>query len=105
MGSPANYQSPDIDKVCAHVGPFIKKRRKELQLSLQEVADRIGASKTHIWELEAGRAKNPTVRMILGLAQALECSVDTVLGIQTSKPVLTGQEMSLITAHRRIYKP
>ena len=104
MGYPANYQTADIEKICDHVGPFIRARREELRLSLQEVADRIGASKAHIWELENGRAKNPTVRMILGLAVALECSVDTVLGIQTSKPVLSDQEMSLIAAHRRIFK-
>lgn len=104
MGSPANFHSPVIDKVCDHVGPFIRKRREELRLSLQDVADRIGASKAHVWELENGRAKNPTVRMVLGLAKALECNVDSVLGIETAKPVLTDQEMSLIAAHRRIFK-
>lgn len=104
MGSPANYQTPDVEKVCDHIGPFIKSRRDELRLSLQDVADRIGASKAHIWELENGSAKNPTVRMVLGLADALECSVDRVLGIETAKPVLSDEEMSLIAAHRRIFK-
>lgn len=104
MGSPANYQTPDVEKICGHIGPFIKSRRNELRMSLQDVADRIGASKAHIWELENGRAKNPTVRMVLGLAEALECNIDSVLGIETAKPVLTDQEMSLIAAHRRIFK-
>lgn len=95
----------EIDKICDHVGPFIAARRRDLRLSLQDVADRIGASKAHIWELENGRAKNPTIRMIFGLASALECNVDSVLGIDTSAPVLSDQELSLIAAHRRIFKP
>lgn len=49
----------------------ILQRRTELRLSLQEVADRAGITKSHAWELEQGRAVNPTVNTIHGLACAL----------------------------------
>jgi len=45
--------------------------RARLNLSLQEVADRAGITKSHMWELEQGRAVNPTVRTVHGLAKAL----------------------------------
>lgn len=53
------------------LGPLIENRRRTLKLSLQEVGDAVGVSKTHVWELEQGRAKNPTVRMMTLLARAL----------------------------------
>jgi helix-turn-helix protein len=40
-------------------------------LSLQEVADRADCTKSHVWEIENGRSRNPTVKMIAGLAGAL----------------------------------
>lgn len=50
---------------------FIREGRKALDLSLQEVADRAGITKSHMWELEQGRAVNPTVWTVYGLSQAL----------------------------------
>ncbi len=50
---------------------MIVDERARLNLSLQEVADRAGITKSHMWELEAGRSVNPTVRTVHGLAKAL----------------------------------
>jgi transcriptional regulator with XRE-family HTH domain len=36
--------------------------------SLQQVADAIGVSKAHIWELETGRSGNPSLEMLQKLA-------------------------------------
>ncbi len=47
-------------------------RLKELRLkkgkSLQEVANAIGASKAHIWELESNRSQNPSLDLLQKLA-------------------------------------
>lgn len=72
-------------------------------MTLEEVGRRIGSSKTYVWELEQGKAKNPTVRLVFGLAEALECSLDAVLGVAISQPSVSEKEMSLISAHRRIF--
>ncbi len=37
-------------------------------VSLQTVADAVGVSKAHIWELEKGRADNPTMALLKSLA-------------------------------------
>lgn len=50
---------------------MIAEERKRLDLSLQQVADRAGITKSHMWELEQGRAVNPTIATVNGLAKAL----------------------------------
>ncbi|MFT2211466.1 helix-turn-helix domain-containing protein [Rhizobium giardinii] len=82
---------------------FIRSRRAELGLSLDQVAARIGASKAHIWELEKGRAKNPTLWMILGLCEGLQCSLNALIGKDVSQPMFTESEMALVNAHREIF--
>ncbi|MDH3740539.1 MAG: helix-turn-helix domain-containing protein [Hyphomicrobiales bacterium] len=93
------------DEIVAHLGPFILARRKELRLSLQDVADRAGCTKSHIWELEKGRATNPTIDLAVSLCGALQCSLNSLLGIDISQPNLTDNELALIAAHRQIFNP
>jgi DNA-binding XRE family transcriptional regulator len=50
---------------------IIANERAALGLSLQEVADRAGITKSHMWELEQGRSVNPTVWTVYGLSRAL----------------------------------
>lgn len=53
---------------------MIVTERNRLKLSLQDVADRAGISKAHMWEIEQGRSVNPSVRTVYGLAKALGVS-------------------------------
>jgi transcriptional regulator with XRE-family HTH domain len=48
--------------------------------SLQEVADAIKVSKTHIWELEKGRSKNPSVDLLTKLANHFSVTVANLVG-------------------------
>lgn len=50
---------------------MIASERAKIDLSLQEVADRAGITKSHMWELENGRSVNPTIATVNGLARAL----------------------------------
>lgn len=45
--------------------------RCDFGMSLQDLADRAGITKSHLWDLEQGRSLNPTVKTIHGLAEAL----------------------------------
>lgn len=58
-------------------------RLKELRLkkgkSLQQVADAIGASKAHIWELEANRSTNPSLDLLQKLAIYFETTVAYII--------------------------
>jgi transcriptional regulator with XRE-family HTH domain len=50
------------------IGDRIKEMRVKKGQSLQQVADAIGASKAHIWELESNRSKNPSLDLLQRLA-------------------------------------
>lgn len=54
--------------------------RKTSGLSLQQVSERVGASKAHLSELERGRATNPTLDLLKSLAQVYDVSVATLVG-------------------------
>ena len=44
--------------------------RAAFDLSLSAAAERIGCSKSHLWNFEQGIATNPTLQMLRGLADA-----------------------------------
>ncbi|HEY9276998.1 MAG TPA: helix-turn-helix transcriptional regulator [Methylotenera sp.] len=59
-------------------------RLKDLRLtkgkSLQEVADAVGASKPHIWELERGTSNNPSLELVKNLANYFGVKIDYLAG-------------------------
>ena len=57
----------------------LKKLRANNKVSLQTVADDIGVSKAHIWELETGKSANPSVELIKKLADHFNVSVALLL--------------------------
>ncbi len=53
------------------LGEELAMARQHSRMSLQEVADASGFTKSHVWEVEKGRARNPTIGMVAGLSRAL----------------------------------
>lgn len=58
------------------VGKRIKEERKKHKLTLQALADRIGTTKSYVWELENTETPNPTLRILVGLSKELNVSID-----------------------------
>src|SRR4051794_26443878 len=58
----------------------VAKLRRSKGKSLQDVADAVGVSKAHIWELEKGRADNPSMALVTRLADYFEVSVASLAG-------------------------
>lgn len=62
--------------------------------SLQEVADAVGVSKAHIWQLEKEKAANPALNLVERLASHFHVSVGELVGEDTNgqlvDPVLAG---------------
>ena len=50
------------------LGDRLKELRVKKGQSLQQVADAIGSSKAHIWELESNRSQNPSLDLLQKLA-------------------------------------
>ena len=57
------------------IGDRLKTLRLKKNESLQQVADAIGASKAHIWELESNRSKNPSLDLLQKLAGHFKTTV------------------------------
>lgn len=48
--------------------------------SLQHVAEAVGVSKAHVWELEKGRSKNPSFDLVSKLAKHFSVGLDVLTG-------------------------
>lgn len=76
-------------------------RMRELRasrgLTLQQVADRANAGKSHIWELENGRSKNPSIEMAVSLARAFGVSLDYLTGLSAATPSLHPEALRIAT--------
>lgn len=62
------------------IGEKIKDARARKKLSLQAVAEKIGVSKTHIWDLETGKSTNPSMELIIKLANFYELAIADLIG-------------------------
>lgn len=52
-----------------NLGRKIKQLRLQKGRTLQVVADGVGCSKQHIWNLENGKAKNPGFELVIRTAE------------------------------------
>lgn len=62
------------------LGARLTQLRLKRNVSLQTVADAVGVSKAHIWELEKGRADNPTLTLLTSLADYFDVTVAFLVG-------------------------
>lgn len=68
------------------LGARITQLRLKKNESLQQVADAVGVSKAHIWEMEKGRADNPSMALVTRLADHLGVSVAYLVGEDREAP-------------------
>jgi len=62
------------------LGAKIKALRLKKNKSLQDIATEVDASKNHIWDLETGKARNPSFELLTKLAKSLGVSVTELIG-------------------------
>ena len=67
------------------------------RLSLQQVADRIGISKAHVWNLEKGQADNPSMELVGKLADLFRVRVADLVG---ENPDAAGEDPEVIALFR-----
>lgn len=79
------------------LGAKLKELRTRKGDSLQQVADAVGASKAHIWELEMGKSKNPSLELLTKLAKHFDVPVAALVG---EDPNAIGEDPELITMYR-----
>ena len=67
------------------------------RLSLQQVADRIGISKAHVWNLEKGQADNPSMELGVKLADLFRVRGADLVG---ENPDAAGEDPEVIALFR-----
>lgn len=88
-------ESAEMQDTVRLIAARLTALRAERELTLQEVADRAGLSKSHVWELEQGRARNPTLDTVLKLSTALGVSLDFLTGIASADVALHPEAMRI----------
>ncbi|AXI02667.1 helix-turn-helix domain-containing protein [Aquirhabdus parva] len=75
------------------LGSKLNELRAKKGESLQQAADSLGITKTHIWELEKGKSANPTAELLKKLADYYKVTVDFLIDPNQSEPGLNDEAM------------
>lgn len=62
------------------IGERLFSLRQKSGESLQQVADKVGVSKAHVWELEKGRSSNPSFELVRKLADHYGVPIEVLTG-------------------------
>jgi transcriptional regulator with XRE-family HTH domain len=79
----------------------IKNLRMRSGKSLQEVADAVGASKAHMWDIERGASKNPSLDLLEKLAGYYRVKIADLAG---EDPNADGEPTELVVMYRDLKK-
>ncbi len=68
------------------IGPYIRRRRDELDLSLRELAKRLDCSPAFISDIELGR-RHPSDKVLLQIARILKVKVEELREMDVRAPI------------------
>jgi transcriptional regulator with XRE-family HTH domain len=88
----------------AALGTRIKLLRELRGMTLQQVGDASGLTKSHVWEMEKGLSVNPTVNAIWGLSAALVVDPGTLLGLNDKLPNISPEALRIAGMIDREFK-
>jgi transcriptional regulator with XRE-family HTH domain len=81
------------------IGAKLKELRIKNNKSLQEVADAVGISKAHVWNLEKGESANPSMEVVVKLAGLFKVSVSDLVG---ENPNAADEKPELVALYREL---
>jgi transcriptional regulator with XRE-family HTH domain len=67
------------------------------RMSLQDVANAVGISKAHVWNMEKGLSENPSIELVVKLADVFRVRVADLVG---ENPDAEGEEPEVIAMFR-----
>lgn len=82
-------------------GEFINNRRKELNMSIDELVEKSNVPKGTLSKITAGINTNPTLTTATALCKALGCSIDDAFDFEKENTVSTA-ELDAIKKYRRL---
>ncbi len=79
------------------IGSKIKELRTRQRVSLQQLADAVKASKAHIWDIERGESRNPSLELLKRIADFFKISIGELV---EENPNSQGEPEDLIALYR-----
>lgn len=67
------------------------------RMSLQDVANAVGISKAHVWNMEKGLSENPSIELVVKLADVFRVRVADLVG---ENPDAEGEEPEMVAMFR-----
>lgn len=93
----ASGKRPQKEQKTMTLASKIKVLRMKSGKSLQEVADAVGASKAHMWDIERGASKNPSLDLLGKLAGFYRIPIADLVG---ENPNASGEPEELVVMYR-----
>lgn len=81
---------------------FINKRRKELNMSIDDLVAKSGIPKGTLSKITAGINTNPTLSTVETLCKALKCSINDAVGFVSESDSFTIDEQKMIKKYRAL---
>jgi len=86
------------------LGEKIKELRIAHNESLQQLADEIGISKAHLWELERNNSQNPSLDTLKNIAQHFKVSIDSLVDIyQDISSLVNGRKKTSVVSAKTTF--
>lgn len=63
----------------------IKKARKNKGLTLEQLANIVGSSKSYMWQLETDTDIKPSVQLVAKIAEALDVTIDYLINQESER--------------------
>lgn len=83
-------------------GEKLRRRRIEMGLTLEALADKIGSTKAYIWQLENKRPAKPSGELLLKIADVLDISAEYLIDDSAASPTQRQVEIALARgSHKR----
>ena len=83
-------------------GQKIKERRKELKITLKELAEKCNSSKSYMWEIENKTVCRPSADKLSRIASALEVSLSSLLNNSIAEDKLLDSEKLFVSELRKM---
>jgi len=81
-----------------NIGERIKHRRKYLELSVDDIANKLNKNRATIYRYESNEIENLPITILEPLAQILQTTPAYLMGLEDIKEVLSKEEKSLLSS-------
>lgn len=83
-------------------GARLKALRTKKNLTLDQLADQAGLSKSYLWELENKDPPRPSGEKLAGLAKVLEVTVDYLLGTDPAENLVVAEDKAFFREYQQM---